>query len=117
MFVRKSKYEFLRGQYEGARLLIEHLERLVEYERRNRAEPHPTQRVADEVAAAPRAEVLALPPKVSAAVAQAAGRNADAKITLTEAAHAMLQEGIDPKEVVERIAVGERSFDSLLRIS
>lgn len=115
MFVRKSKYEFLRGQYEGARLLIEHLERLVEYER-NRAEPLP-QRVADEVVPPARAGVLPLPPKVSAAVSSAAGRNAEAKVQLTEAAHAMLQEGIDEKEVVERITVGERSFDALLRIS
>jgi hypothetical protein len=116
MFVRRWKYERLQGELAGARLFIDHLKRLVEYER-NRAHPITHSLVAEVTPPAQvEQEEVILPEKVSRAVAAASRPGTEIHTQLVEAAHASLQEGLDEEAIAEQIAIGERSFDSLLKI-
>jgi hypothetical protein len=114
MFVWRWRYERLQAELEGARLFIARLEQLVEYER-SRAHlpsiPH-----AAEIPDQAQPEEVPLPPKVSRAVAQASKPGTEIHTQLVEAAHASLQDGMDEERVAYMVSLGDRSFDSLLKI-
>ena len=110
--VWRWRHERLQGEVTGLRLLVDHLEKLVEFERSRAHQPLFSH--AAEVLDQPPVEPDLLPSAVSRAINASSRAGSDVHAQLTEAAHASLKDGTDSKTVASEIAVGAR-FDSLLK--